>query len=317
MRLTCPNCAAQYEVAPEAIPPQGRDVQCSACGQTWFERPAAEGPEADPEAGIPRVENDPEEADDLAEMEASPPPVPPTLAAPPTPAAAMAPVPPAAAAAAAVPPVSAPPEAPAAPPPSAAERQRVPPEVERILREEAQHEARVRAEEVVRRAAAGSEPSPVPPIGRPASAPPRGEVIDVPVAVEPEPPPEAPAARPQAPAPLVRPARPARPMDRELDIDRINSTLRSQADQLGARAPRVEGAPAASRRRGSGFGGGFWGALLVIALLAAVYVYRGQIVQAVPAAAAVLDPYAEAVETGRDWLDRQVARLLGAETPPG
>ncbi|MEL7204552.1 MAG: zinc-ribbon domain-containing protein, partial [Pseudomonadota bacterium] len=36
MKLTCPNCAAQYEVPDEVIPETGRDVQCSACGDTWF-----------------------------------------------------------------------------------------------------------------------------------------------------------------------------------------------------------------------------------------------------------------------------------------
>lgn len=39
MRLTCPNCKAQYEVADSVIPPDGRDVQCSACGTTWFQYP--------------------------------------------------------------------------------------------------------------------------------------------------------------------------------------------------------------------------------------------------------------------------------------
>ncbi|MEM6589695.1 MAG: zinc-ribbon domain-containing protein [Pseudomonadota bacterium] len=37
MRLICPNCAAQYEVPEEVIPEEGRDVQCSACGDTWFQ----------------------------------------------------------------------------------------------------------------------------------------------------------------------------------------------------------------------------------------------------------------------------------------
>lgn len=37
MRLTCPNCEAQYEVPDEVIPASGRDVQCSNCGDTWFE----------------------------------------------------------------------------------------------------------------------------------------------------------------------------------------------------------------------------------------------------------------------------------------
>ena len=37
MRLTCPNCEAQYEVPDEVIPDAGRDVQCSNCGDTWFQ----------------------------------------------------------------------------------------------------------------------------------------------------------------------------------------------------------------------------------------------------------------------------------------
>jgi predicted Zn finger-like uncharacterized protein len=37
MRLICPNCDAQYEVPDEVIPTEGRDVQCSDCGKTWFQ----------------------------------------------------------------------------------------------------------------------------------------------------------------------------------------------------------------------------------------------------------------------------------------
>lgn len=39
MRLICPNCGAQYEVADDAIPAAGRDVQCSNCGHGWFQHP--------------------------------------------------------------------------------------------------------------------------------------------------------------------------------------------------------------------------------------------------------------------------------------
>ncbi|WP_417587733.1 zinc-ribbon domain-containing protein [Pararhodobacter oceanensis] len=39
MRLTCPNCSAQYEVDEKVIPQNGRDVQCSACGHTWYQYP--------------------------------------------------------------------------------------------------------------------------------------------------------------------------------------------------------------------------------------------------------------------------------------
>lgn len=37
MRLICPRCGAQYEVDDVVIPAAGRDVQCSGCGQTWFQ----------------------------------------------------------------------------------------------------------------------------------------------------------------------------------------------------------------------------------------------------------------------------------------
>lgn len=38
MRLICPNCGAQYEVPDEVIPFEGRDVQCSNCSTTWFQK---------------------------------------------------------------------------------------------------------------------------------------------------------------------------------------------------------------------------------------------------------------------------------------
>ena len=41
MRLICPNCDAQYEVPDNVIPEAGRDVQCSDCGNTWFQEPAS------------------------------------------------------------------------------------------------------------------------------------------------------------------------------------------------------------------------------------------------------------------------------------
>ena len=70
MRLICPNCDAQYEVADDVIPPEGRDVQCSNCAKTWFQESAAAQREA-----AARAAKDPEhlarvpdaEFDDLAE----------------------------------------------------------------------------------------------------------------------------------------------------------------------------------------------------------------------------------------------------------
>jgi len=61
MRLICPNCSAQYEVDANLIPEEGRDVQCSNCGNTWFELPA---PVAEPsEAAEPDVAGSDEELD--------------------------------------------------------------------------------------------------------------------------------------------------------------------------------------------------------------------------------------------------------------
>ncbi|ARO13758.1 hypothetical protein BVG79_00404 [Ketogulonicigenium robustum] len=45
MRLVCPNCGATYQVSGDLIPDSGRDVECSACGQSWFViYPHAAGP---------------------------------------------------------------------------------------------------------------------------------------------------------------------------------------------------------------------------------------------------------------------------------
>ncbi|MEO3413358.1 zinc-ribbon domain-containing protein [Roseovarius sp. CAU 1744] len=67
MRLTCPNCGAQYEVPDEVIPETGRDVQCSNCGDTWFQlhpsQQTAEETEAaeKPHPGWDSPEDEPEE----------------------------------------------------------------------------------------------------------------------------------------------------------------------------------------------------------------------------------------------------------------
>jgi len=68
MRLTCPNCKAQYEIDGAAVPETGRDVQCSACGTTWFQYPdtVSAQPDAltdeDAETGLPSDADLPEAA---------------------------------------------------------------------------------------------------------------------------------------------------------------------------------------------------------------------------------------------------------------
>ncbi|WP_297341065.1 zinc-ribbon domain-containing protein, partial [Pseudophaeobacter sp.] len=65
MRLTCPNCGAQYEVPDDVIPDEGRDVQCSNCGDTWFQQASGIAPAAtaDPDFAEPPA---PEPAADAA-----------------------------------------------------------------------------------------------------------------------------------------------------------------------------------------------------------------------------------------------------------
>ena len=80
MRLTCPNCNAQYEVDAAVIPDLGRDVQCSNCGQTWFQAGrltpqthAAKPARAEP---APAQEADFDGWDAVPEPEPAPPPAP-------------------------------------------------------------------------------------------------------------------------------------------------------------------------------------------------------------------------------------------------
>jgi predicted Zn finger-like uncharacterized protein len=61
MRLTCPNCNAQYEVDERVIPQNGRDVQCSACGHTWYQYPM----EVALQMRAAELEDDDDEDDDI------------------------------------------------------------------------------------------------------------------------------------------------------------------------------------------------------------------------------------------------------------
>lgn len=69
MRLTCPNCRAQYEVPDEVIPEEGRDVQCSNCDQTWFQakhtadKATEEPPQIQPEPVVEPEVSEPAEPD--------------------------------------------------------------------------------------------------------------------------------------------------------------------------------------------------------------------------------------------------------------
>lgn len=39
IRLTCESCGVQYQLPGDAIPPGGREVECTSCGHSWMARP--------------------------------------------------------------------------------------------------------------------------------------------------------------------------------------------------------------------------------------------------------------------------------------
>lgn len=57
LRLTCPECGTEYRLAEGAIPPAGRNVECSSCGHVWLQ--AGQMPAAPPAAP---QENEPQQA---------------------------------------------------------------------------------------------------------------------------------------------------------------------------------------------------------------------------------------------------------------
>ncbi len=71
MRLVCPNCSAQYEVDGSMIPDDGRDVQCSNCGHTWFELPGPRETDASGEFFASEDEQDTDGESTDAESEAT------------------------------------------------------------------------------------------------------------------------------------------------------------------------------------------------------------------------------------------------------
>lgn len=69
MRLTCPNCDAQYEVPDEVIPSKGRDVQCSNCGDTWFQ--SHDNPPVQPLKPAPKPDAPTDETPTKAQLDPS------------------------------------------------------------------------------------------------------------------------------------------------------------------------------------------------------------------------------------------------------
>lgn len=250
MRITCPNCGAQYEVPDEVIPHDGRDVQCSNCGMTWFQA-HPDNPEA---AGADHAS---EAVADVAEPDTEPG-TEPEIEDMPEPAATAQP-----------------------------ERRELDPDVAGILREEAAHEAELRAAE------AGLESQPdlgldtIPGAG---SGPADSE-------------------QPMRDDALAADAAASR-RDLLPDIDELNSSLRSDGEST-ALTPHLseETEPSAAKDRG-GFSRGFALTMVLAALIVVIYTNAPAISDRVPQADGFLNALVTFIDKGRLWLDAQVRAFV-------
>lgn len=311
MRLTCPNCDAEYSVDDAAIPPSGRDVQCSNCGHAWFQlHPDAEAAAASADALFA-----PARAASLAPAAAQET-TPPAFAAAPRPVAVPTPAeshaaPPSPGEAEATPdadsddaePAAVVEAQPAVPPlasaaVSAAAARTLDENLLAILREEAARET------AVRRAEAPSMPEVQPDLGLTAAAP------AVAPALAPDP---APAATPDLDAieaggamqDRVAPRRDLLP-----DIEEINSTLRAGSEARGAEAEAMVLAEKV-RARG-GFRAGFIVTLAAAVLLTMAYTMAPRIAEHLPGSAPMMASYVAGVDAARLWLDDAIQQAAGA-----
>lgn len=274
MRLICPNCDAQYEVPEDVMPPEGRDVQCSNCGQTWFQ----DHPDALVARDVAWSEEDLEDEEiirpeDLADPEPEPEPEP-----------ALDPV------------ADVPTFEPDGPPPRP--RRDLDPSVADVLREEAEREARARQSESTAMESqpdlglieeSGEEADKRAQEARDRMARMRGE------------PTESESAAAAAAALGSR-------RDLLPDIEEINSTLRSNSARSPGTDPgqtaQIEVQEKRSSRRG------FILTIALIAVLALLYTYAPQLAEAVPALEPVLTGYVAMIDSWRIWLDAQISSLL-------
>ncbi|WP_183077418.1 zinc-ribbon domain-containing protein [Paenirhodobacter hankyongi] len=350
MRLICPNCGAQYEVDDAVIPEAGRDVQCSACGQLWFQKsrtmleaeedgtpealaapegweiPEEDMPEAPAEAAPEAVgadappagpeDEEPEDPEDAALAEALA-----EIAAEEAPAEVVQ----AEEAIAEPSPASAPAPAPAAEPAAPPQRRTLDDSLLAILREEAEREARARRAEgtaapLETQEEMNLEPPPTAAASRAAAklaaiaAAPSARTVpdfsDLSTSEE--------ALEEERFADLnEREDAPAggapRGRGRLPDIEQINSTLRASADRAGEAA--AHDTPQVLARQRSGFRLGFTLVMGAAVVLAALYGLAPRLGAAVPPLAPALRAYVGAVNEGRVWLDGQLRGVIETLQP--
>ncbi len=294
MRLICPNCGAQYEVDESVIPEVGRDVQCSNCGQAWFQMSASQIRAQEAEAAAAEVEapEGTEEWDETEEPE-------PEAEEAPAEVAEVAPEPEPEPVVEAEPaesePLAVAEPAPAEPEPK---RKTLDDAVMNVLREEADRERRAREAE-------GSASAPEPEVIAVAAVAAAGAAMapDLTVADEAE------ISRDTMEGEDAVISRASR---RELlpDIEEINSTLRATSDR-GGEAASVD-APETLRRRRSGFRMGFSTALLIAAVLLLLYVLAPAIAAKAPATAPAMEAFVGTIDGFRTWVDNALRGLTAS-----
>lgn len=257
MRIVCPSCNAQYEIDVSLLPDDGREVQCSACGNIWFQQgavppkaarpapapghvtetdaaPAGAGPRKNPKDTAPPLEDHtpelPDEADEALEI-----------------------------------------EEPEIPQPAARQPKPVDEKVLDILRDEAEFEAKQRARE-----ASGLETQPE--LGLLGTAPW----------------PSKPEATETASAPLRDDARPAQSASSFPDIDDISESL--EPIGRGRNKKTEVEVPATSDAKKRSFLSGLMLPVALALILVALYLAAPAIIGAVPATEPALTGYVSTVD---------------------
>jgi predicted Zn finger-like uncharacterized protein len=281
MRITCPNCLAQYEIDADLLPADGREVQCSACDHIWFQgatqrkRPSVTSGASSSAEPAPIPDPVPEQASARplprpTETDNQPQP------APVSPARVPAPEP--------EPEPELEPEAEPAPRPAPARS--LDPKVADLLRAEAAFEAEAR-----RREGAGLEMQPDLGLLGNAPWPPRADPDADPNL----------QGLPEQPSPA--PSRGAQALP---DIDQISSSLEPSSQPRGG----MEGGyvlPQSAAERQSSFLKGFFLPIAVCSVMVGLYVLAPTLARTVPALSGPLDAYAALV----DGLRASIVGLLG------
>lgn len=275
MRITCPNCGAQYEVPDQVIPAEGRDVQCSNCGNTWFQdhpdhmdsldddRDLIAEPSTDPELE-PDPDPEPDFDDTLDEEPAY--------------------------------------DEEDVPEPQARE---LDPDVADILREEAEHETRLREAE----ASAGIESQTelgLDSHGDDEATRRAREARDRMARMRGEAPEEEFEPTDEEAADLS-----PRPRSRLLpDVDDINTAIQEDSSTANVPAdPEMAVADPVPQRRG-GFGRGFGLILLLGVVLVLLYANADTVTETIPAAAGPMESYVAQVDKLRIWLDSRLSGFI-------